>query len=701
MNSGVFQNKENDCGPAALATILKIFKKNVPLYKVKRHVIHESAGASIWDISRGAEAFDLEATALTGDYDELKEAIKSKVVKFPCIAHVIKEDEQYHFIVILKQRRNKYVVFDPSQGQYSLTEEQFVENWTGSIVTFEKLESFTKIYKSQHFIKSISMLTNYKKFFFLALFLTVLVGGCSILTAKFYQIIIDTHVTQINQSRDIWGLLKLDNIKVLLFSFVCLMMIQNFFSMLIEIILTKTGSKIEKYLNFLFYNKTFSLPLSFYQERRTGDFITRLQDIETMVTYLSTTVLRFITNIIMGIIGVVVLSTIQFQLFLIILVGLFFYLVTSLLVIPKLSQLTRALIEKRALLYSRFKENIDTIESIKIIQKESFFEKKLRKTAEAFIKLKKDTAILISSFNFVMNNLEDITNGAILFFGILLIMDKQFTLGGFLSFQTLTNFLISPIKDLISIQSETQEFLISSERVEEFSDAEPENYNTDPQNNYQNNDILFKNVLFSYKERANVLTNFSREIKEGAKVYIEGKNGSGKTTLVKLLAKIITPTSGEIYIGNCSYDTLSVNSLRDRVTYSTQDNYIFKGTLKENLFIEANPTKRQQEITDDLVSKGILANILSNFKHGWETQINEKGTNLSEGQKQIIGICRLLIIGSPVMIFDESLSKIDKVTQEKIIDFIFERFSNHTCIFIDHGSKMKERCSEVIKLGSY
>lgn len=214
-----------------------------------------------------------------------------------------------------------------------------------------------------------------------------------------------------------------------------------------------------------------------------------------------------------------------------------------------------------------------------------------------------------------------------------------------------------------------------------------------------NNDIQFSNVTFSYNQRDYIINKFTKNIKEGSKIYIEGKNGSGKSTLTKLLTKIIIPNDGKIYLGNQDYETLPVNFVREKITYSTQDNYIFKGTLKENLFIDTT-NDRQQKIIHSLVSDGILDNILSNFQNGWETLINEKGTNLSEGQKQIIGICRLLIIGSPIMIFDETISKIDNHTQEKLIDFIFDHFSKHTCIFIDHSAKMKERCTEVIKLDS-
>lgn len=91
-NKGVLQNDENDCGAAALATVLKIYKKNVPLYEVKQKVIHDNAGSSILELSNGAKEFGIEPTELTGTHEDLTEAINSGQVKFPFIAHVVKED---------------------------------------------------------------------------------------------------------------------------------------------------------------------------------------------------------------------------------------------------------------------------------------------------------------------------------------------------------------------------------------------------------------------------------------------------------------------------------------------------------------------------------------------------------------------------------------------------------------------------------
>lgn len=226
-NKGVLQNDENDCGAAALATVLKIYKKNVPLYEVKQKVIHDNAGSSILELSNGAKEFGIEPTELTGTHEDLTEAINSGQVKFPFIAHVVKEDEQYHFIVILKQGKTNFSAFDPSYGHKRMDVDHFLKVWTGNLITFEKQRTFKKEYSRRYLFKSLILLKGYKKNIYISLFLTFFVTLCSIISAKFYQVIIDTHIMGRNQTNDLFGILNINNMKYLLLSFVALMLIQN------------------------------------------------------------------------------------------------------------------------------------------------------------------------------------------------------------------------------------------------------------------------------------------------------------------------------------------------------------------------------------------------------------------------------------------------------------------------------------------
>lgn len=698
ISSGVFQTDENDCGAAALATVLKIFRKNIPLHKVKREVLNDSNGASILDLSKGAKYFGLLPSELQGNYQELLEAINLNEVKFPFIAHVIKDESFYHFIVVTKKSRNKFYIFDPASGKKSITNEEFSEIWTGNIITFDKSDSFQTRRINVSFYKSLNILKEYKKYIYINLILIGIVSLCSIISARFYQNIIDRHIMGREQDSILSALFNIESIKFLLFCFVTLMILQNIFNFILEVILIRVNAKMEKQLIKGFYKKIFTLPIPFYQNRKSGDFITRVQDIETVTGYLSNTVLSFISSIIMAFIGGIILANINFQLFIIVLIGTCLYVLVSIPIIPIFSRNMRKLVEKRASLYSRFKENIDTIESIKIMQDEKTFTTKIKNTSYEFITLKKENSVVLSFFQFIINNVEAITNGSVLFFGILFVIDDKISLGSFLAFQSLMMFFISPIKELVSIRAETQKYIVSNDRLEDFLEADSENYKQSISIKSTSNDLYLENLSFSYPSSENIITNFSYEIKEGTKVFIEGGNGSGKSTFVKLLNKTIIPDSGEIYLGGYAYKNLPVNFVRSKVMYSSQENYIFNGTLEENLFLKKIDTDKMNKNLKNIIHSKILDNVLKDFVDGWHTQIKEKGSNLSEGQKKIIGICRLLIKGAPIMIFDESISKIDSSTKNKLIDFIFENYKDNTCIFIDHEKTMKERCDVTINV---
>lgn len=696
--NGVFQSDENDCGPAALATVLSIYRKKIPLYKIKNEVLKNTEGSSIWGLSSAAKTYDLKPNELQGNYNELIEAINTEEVKFPFIAHVIKDEFHYHFIVVVKKKQDKIHIFDPSSGTKKLSGSEFEKIWTGNIITFEKSESFKTEYINIGFLKSLSLLKEYKKYLYLNLFIMVIISFFSIVSAKLYQNIVDVHIMKTNSSTIIGSLFTTENIKYLLLVFIMLTILQNIFNFILEFSLIKINTQMEKQLSYNFYDKIFKLPFEFYENRKAGDFLTRVQDIEITAKYLSNTILSCISSLLMALIGGIILFNINFQLFTIVLIGTSLYVVASVPIIPLFARNSRKVVEKRSYLFSKIKESIDTIETIKIMINENEFTNNIRQTSNQYINLKRSTALLLSVFQFIISNLESIMNGAVLFFGILLVMNGDLTLGSYLAFHSLMLFFISPIKELVDIRTKTQEYLISYDRLQDFLTYESEYYEDEYCKLLKNCDLYLNNISFSYPSKESVVKQMNCIIREGDKVFIEGRNGTGKSTLMRMINKSINPDEGNISLGEKLYKDLPVNFIRSKVMYSSQENYILNGTLEENLFLKDINSQYMKSNFDRLINSNILDSILKDFEQGLQTIIKEKGSNLSEGQKQIIGISRLLIKGAPIMIFDESISKVDIQTKNKIIDFIFENYIENTCIFIDHENTMKEKCDYIINM---
>lgn len=692
----MYQVDENDCGVASLATVLNIFGAKVPYYQVKNAINLDDSGASLWDLKLASEKFGLIGEALEGDGENLYKEIICKEIPLPLIAHVIKENGQYHYVVILRVSKKGFIYFDPSKGKITKEKKSFYEMYTGKILCFKKDEKFKKIGHASIIQKSFEMMKEYRAWYLLGLLITLIISLFSILGSKFYQSIIDVFIIR-NSNELIFFSSK--SVFPVLSSFILLLIFQNILSTAIDVILTKVSVRIESTLYTEYYRRLFSLPMSAFNSRKGGDFLTRLQDIEVGVKFLSSTGVRFISNFLMFILGIIVLSSVSIELFLVVVVGMVFYCLASFSLVPLLSKVNRGMVEDRSALYSTLKEYVDCMESIKVNQKEECFINRLILKSKVLIGSRKMYSYWGTFFRFIINNVEDILSGCVLFLGILLIMNEVITLGSFLAFQSLMAFFITPIKDLITVQTEFQEFIVSSERLEEIQMIKSENYFLDRAENHAGLSIIrVEGLTHWFKNDWNVINNFDYEFKSGSKVYLEGKNGSGKSTLLKMLSGLSIPSQGTIYLDEIPYDQLPISTIRGSVFYSSQENYIFRGTLLENVFLGTEVDQKKIETIDRLVNYGILDQVFSRVGGGWDSWIFEGGTNLSEGQKQIIGICRMLIKDTPVMIFDENISKIDILTKERIIDYIFEYCQKNTCIFVDHGGSMKERCTEVIKI---
>lgn len=685
-NFGVYQQEENDCGAASFATILKYFGYKIPLYKIKQQLNMEFEGTSIYDLCKVSLNFGLESSALTGTFEELKYGYKCSEIRLPCIAHVVKEEGQSHFIVLFKLEKGMIDAFDPAYGKLRMKESVFREIWTGNIIQYSNIEKIEKENYFLNFLDKISILYEFKKPIIITILLTFLATILTVVGTRIYQNIVDNYIL-LNTLSDKQSIFTLFLMLLLVLIF------QNVLKLGIELILSQTTVKLEKKINAIFFNKFFSHSIKFFQNRRSGDFLTRIQDIENISEYLASTFVKFISSLVMSLVGGIVLFQINKYLFLIAFFSICAYVVISYGMVPVLLRLKRQNIEKRAVQYSDFKEIIDGIETIKVFQAEPFFLKNIKAISNVLLELKQKHFYYVSLFSFFIDKVELLCQFFILALGVLFVLNNTMSFGEFLAFESLLYFFINPTRDLVGIHVETQEFLVSFERLIEY--LEEPSYKESKAQDHENTRIVdfslaLEEVSYAYKEESKLIENLTFEILTGEKICLEGGNGSGKTTLVKILAKVISPTSGRITIGNIAYNSLSTSQIHSCVSYSTQNNYVFKGTLEQNLIFDRSLEVAEYSLLQKLENAGVFDQFPTTIDNlGF--QIQENGKNLSEGQKQLIGVCRLLINATPIMIFDECISKIDHATKMKVIDFIFDNFAEYTCIFIDHNESLADR----------
>lgn len=534
----------------------------------------------------------------------------------------------------------------------------------------------------------------YRRVLYVASTLIFGVSVFSIISAKAYQVIIDNfiHIGN-NNSITVFNSILIE--KNIFFSMlVGFYFFKNIISYITSNLLTKIDIKIQLLLQNEFFEKFISLPSQFIKSKKVGDSLTRLDDINSLSGFISKVITTFLSDIIMIIVIGTTLINIRVDLFLIVVIICLLYLITCLYMIPKFSQKQRETMEYEARVITKFSESIDIFELIKVQILEKNYLQKLSIATKKLMDIRRVANLLENQFNFITTNIKELGMLLITWFGIGLIQSNRLSLGNMIVFQNLTGMFLSSIASLFILQKEHQQFVVSFERLLEYKEVESENYGQNQQLDSYN--IKIDNLTFSYGSK-NLINNLSVQFNEGDKIFIKGPNGSGKSTFAKILIKLIDNYQGEIYLDGKNYQKLSVDTIRNTIGYSSTENKVFSGSLYDNLFVNGNSSD-QTKLFNKMVRSGIFENLLKNLDYGFETSIYENGSNLSEGQKQIISFCRTILSRRKILIFDEGFSNIDSDTENKLLKFMFENLKDNILLFIDHGNKVADVCDFILDI---
>ena len=193
-------------------------------------------------------------------------------------------------------------------------------------------------------------------------------------------------------------------------------------------------------------------------------------------------------------------------------------------------------------------------------------------------------------------------------------------------------------------------------------------------------EIAIKNLSFQYEERR-IIDDLSLSIKKGEKIAFVGESGSGKSTLIKILLGLLKYNQGEVRLGDMELSGICLNDLYDRVSYLSQEAPVFDGTIKENLVFEKKVLEEQML---DALSEVQLSHLVENLAEGLNTEIGEKGTCLSGGEKQRLALARLWFEDSELVILDEATSAMDNLTEENVMKSVMQKMEDKTVIAIAH-----------------
>ena len=270
---------------------------------------------------------------------------------------------------------------------------------------------------------------------------------------------------------------------------------------------------------------------------------------------------------------------------------------------------------------------------------------------------------------------------AVIGLGSYMIVKGQITSGNFVSFITALIMLYTPIKLLGNNAKNMQNALLALERVIKQLDANPKIKNKPDavKLNGLNDCIEFRNVCFEYKKNKPVLKNIQFTVQKGETFALVGNSGGGKSTIVNLIPRFYDVKSGNILIDGVDIRNFTLESLRDNISVVFQDNFVFSGTIRDNIMLgNLNATKEE---LDAAIKESYLDGFIKTLDKGLDTNIGERGVLLSGGQKQRIGIARAFLKNAPILILDEATSALDNEA-EKIVQQAIENLMKDRTVFV-------------------
>ncbi|MCB2312172.1 ABC transporter ATP-binding protein/permease [Clostridium tagluense] len=446
------------------------------------------------------------------------------------------------------------------------------------------------------------------------------------------------------------------------------------------------GRNLECHLREKLYNHFQKLSPEFYNKRKTGDLIAyAINDISAVRMTLGPATAMIINGIAICSVSIYSMSKIMNLKFtLMILMPIPFIIFFMLKIGGLVQKRFRVVQENFASISGRVQENIYGIRVIKSYVQEEAESKKFEILNDAMmdsnISMVKVSASLspvieISfSISFVMN----------LIIGGNMVLNGGITLGDFIAFNGYLTMIMRPIISIGRVINIVQRGIASIKRLDEIFNVNPEICDGEKMisTNIEGK-IEFKNLSFSYTgSDKNALQNINLKIPKGYTLGITGKTGSGKTTLVNLLLKLYMPSPEEIFIDSVDINDYCLATLRSSIGYVPQDNFLFSASIKENI-------KFFKDIyTDDQIEKAaIISSIyesIMDFPKGFDTNLSERGVNLSGGEKQRISIARAIIRDPSILILDDSLSAVDTITESKLLKNIKKCRGGKTTIIVAH-----------------
>lgn len=674
------QLDHSDCGVACLLSIIKLNHGNQSLEKLREISGTTKEGTTMLGLYQAANQLGFTTEGCEADIQVLIDH------KQPVILHVAIENRLQHYVVCYQYNEKEgFLIGDPAKGIFTLSIAELEKIWISkTCLTLEINANFVtqKMQRNSQKKWLLDLLKEDYKLIWISVLLGVFIAGLGMSMALFSQKLIDDILPSHNIKKLVSGISLL---ATLLFARVGIGILRQYF-------LLKQSKDFNNRINSSFFFSLLQLPKLFFDTRKTGELVARLNDTQRIQSVIRLLSSSLIIDVLVSIISLIFLFAYSWQLGMISILSLPVYFFIIYRNNKNIMKFQKEVMKSYASNEANYINTIHGIETIKIDNKQPIF----NKLNEHIFDNYQEKIFNLGKINISLSWQSGLAN-VIFSIGILIytsiqVFNNEIKIGELMAILGIVGSLLPSIANLALISIPINEAKIAFNRMYEFASIEKEN--EEGLEIFEINKISIQNLSFRFAGRSELFHDINIEIEKGKFIAIVGESGSGKSTLGQILQRFYQFEKGNILINN-KYQLLEVGlkSYRDLLGVIPQEITIFNGNVIDNILLGSIDTV---ENVSKFIHEYAFEDYFNQLPQGLDTLLGEEGINLSGGQKQIIALARVLYKKPQFLILDEATSAMDRNTENFTMNLFQKIKSNCAILFISHRLNRLKHTADTI-----
>ena len=590
--------------------------------------------------------------------------------------------------IIWTKKRNKYLISDPKSDQRWFTSEKIFETAKHQLdfLLIEKaLQNKNSKFDLSWFLPA---LRKNKGILFQVVLASFFVQLLALFNPLLIQQIFDAVISQGN----------LSSLNVLGTILISMSLAQALLGALRTFLFADMTNQIDTNLGSSIIHHLLRLPIVYFSKRSVGELNGRINELEKIRRFLTSTAITVFLDAIFSLIYIGVMMLYSVKLTFMALTILPLFIILTIIVAPINKKQLRKQAESKAKVQSHLVEALNGIDTIKGQGMEIYSHWRWEQLYSRQIKNGFRNIITNTAASSVSQFLSQLSGLIVIWGGAVLVLNGEMTLGQLIAFRILSGYVTSPILRLTSTWQNFQDIALSVERLGDVIDNKKESElngdNLPPLENIEG-DISFENVSLKFENSHDYqLKDINFKVKKGEFIAVIGSSGSGKSTLMKVLMRLYTPNQGLVKIDKNDINKFDLYSLRNQIGFVPQETLLFSGTIQSNISLP-KPEASFEEIRE-AARVANADDFIQELSKGYSNDIGEKGVKISGGQKQRLSIARMIIKEPKIVILDEATSSLDGENERKVLLNIMKKFESQTVFFVTHKLDNMEMFTKIL-----